>query len=88
MNVHRVSPEQLASKTHYSKELIERGISGELIPIPSVFLHNCVSAFGLTSARTRFFEETEDLLSDEECVSLLKPKPEMPPRQGDFWDYQ
>ena len=88
MNAHRITPEELAKRTHFSKELIERGINGEPMPITSPFLHDCVNAFGLTSARAKFFEETVDELSDEACIKLLKPEPAMPPRQGNFWEYQ
>ena len=87
MNAHRVTPKQLAYQTRYSQELIERGISGEPVPITSAFLRACVMAFGLTSGRTKYYEDTVEILSDDELKALLKPEPAMPPRQGNFWDY-
>lgn len=87
MNVHKITPQQLSLTTGYSRGHIERGLKGEPIEIGISFLRDCVMAFGLTSGRTRYYEETVENLSWEECVRLLKPTPAMPPRQGDFWDY-
>lgn len=87
MNERRLTPADLAYKTGYSKNHIERGIEGEPIPITDDFIHKCVMAFGLTSGRARYYEETVDILSYDECVKLIKPAPSMPHRQGNFWDY-
>jgi hypothetical protein len=87
MNERRLTPLELHYKTGYSVEHIERGTAGDLIPITSDFLRNCVVVFGLISGRTKYYEETVDILTYEECVDLLKPPPAMPPRQGNFWDY-
>lgn len=87
MNERRFTPKDLANRTQYSQDLIERGIRGEPIPITPPFLLDCVTAFGLTSGRTKYYEETADDLSYNECVELLKPPPAMPPRQSNFWEY-
>ena len=86
MNVHRITPKELAYKTPYSQDLIEKGISGESVPITSPFLQACVMAFGLTSSRTRYYEETIETLPDDELERLIKPLPAMLPHQGNFWD--
>jgi len=85
MNEKRFTPQKLASLTGYPLQLIERGVTGEPVPIEHA-LHKFVEAFGLTSGRMKFYEETDDLLSYEECRKLIKPPPAMPPRQGNFWD--
>lgn len=86
MNVHRITPKVLADKTPYSKDLIDRGIGGEPVPITSDFSRACVNVFGLKSARAKYYEDTDDILSDDELETLLRPQPAMPPRQGNFWD--
>ena len=89
MNVHNITPKALAQKTPYSQDLIERGIGGDPIPITDDFIRKCVMAFGLKSAsRAKFYEETDDILSYDECRKLIKPSPSMPPPQGNFWDYR
>jgi len=84
MNERRITPQKLASRARYSQDLIERGISGEPVPIRHA-LRSFVEAFGLRSGR--FYEETVDSLTDDKCKELLKPPSAMPPRQGNFWDY-
>ena len=86
MNVHHINPKVLAYRTPYSQDLIEKGINGEPVPITSDFLRACAMAFGLTSGRTKYYEETVEILSDDELEALLKPQSAMPPRQGNFWD--
>ena len=88
MNERRLTPTGLAARTGYSKNEIERGIGGEPVEIGVDFLRDCVLAFGLTSGRRKYFEETGvENLSWDECVKLIKPPPAVPPRQGNFWDY-
>jgi hypothetical protein len=87
MNERRIMPQELARMTGYSKNLIEKGICGDPVPVTEDFLQNCVTAFGLTNARAMYFEDTLDILSHDELVQLIKPPPAMPPRQGNFWDY-
>jgi len=86
LNERRLTPLKLAFQTEYSKKDIERGIRGEPVEITVDFLRDCVLAFGLTSGRTKHYEETADDLPWDECVRLIKPPPAMPPRQGNFWD--
>ena len=86
MNEHRITPAELANRTGYKREHIERGVNGELIPITLDFLRDCVTAFGLTSGRTKHYEDTVEILSSYECISLIKPRPAMPPKQGNFWE--
>ncbi|MBI4285206.1 MAG: hypothetical protein HY670_04800 [Chloroflexi bacterium] len=87
MRERRITPERLSSLTGYPVDRIRRGIKGEPVEITDDFLRECVMAFGLTSGRTRSYEETVDTLSFDECVNMLKPPPAMPPRQGNFWDW-
>ena len=80
-----VSPQALARSTGYPEDRIERGLRGEPQPLPSYFLHACVNVFVLRSARARFFEETDDVLSDDECMAILtRPSPPSH-RQGRLW---
>jgi hypothetical protein len=85
MNRDGMTPEGLASLTRHPIDRVERGLRGELEPLPSYFLHECVSVFRLTSARAKFIEDTDDIYSDEECMELLAQQA-TPPRQGNFWD--
>ena len=81
-----LTPEELAHRVRYSPDLIQRGISGEPVPIRHA-LRSFVEAFSLRSAsRAKFYEETDDVLSDDECKELLKPPTPMRPRQRNFWD--
>ncbi len=86
MNKRGIGPQALANATGYSIDRIERGLRGEREPLSSDFLHACVNAFGLISARAKFFEETDEILGDDECMELLGPLPAVPPRQGKLWD--
>jgi hypothetical protein len=86
MNVHRIDPEQLADKTPYSKDLIERGIRGEHVPMTSDFKRACVRAFGSVNARATSFGRPIGNMSDEGLDEILKPESAMPPRQGNFWE--
>jgi hypothetical protein len=94
MGVHRFTPKKLASQTPYSQSLIEKGISGEPIPLTLPFLRACVKAFGSAMGRIdccgRIVDDgkTVDDMPYDECVDILKPPPEMPPRQGNFWEYE
>ena len=83
-NHHLVTPEMLSKNTrNYSKQTIERGFKGDHVVITLDFLNDCVTAFGLASGRTR---NTNNNLSWEVCIDLLKPLAAMPPRQGNFWE--
>ena len=85
MNKLGIGLKTLADATVYSRDRIQRGLKGEPEPLSSDFLHDCVIVFGLKSARAKFFEETDDILSDDECMELLR-QPAIPPRQGNLWD--
>ncbi len=87
MNERRITPEELAHKTQYSPDLIERGVRGEPIPITDDFIHKCVMAFNLTSSRIKYFEETVYDLPYDECIEIIGPPSAMPPRQGNFWNW-
>jgi len=81
-----LTTEKLASRARCSRDLIERGISGEPVPIRHA-LRNFVEAFGLRSAsRAKFYEETEDILTDEEYIELLTAPLTKNPRQGKLGD--
>ena len=81
-----IGPRALANATRHPKDRIERGLRGEPEPLPSYFLHACVNVFGLKSARAKFFEETDDILSDDECMALLRRPSAISPRQGNLWN--
>ena len=87
MNERKVDPESLAQGTRYSLHNIEEGLKGEVVPLTLGFLRDCVRVLRLASGRIKYFEETEDILSYDECVDLLKPKPMMPPHQSNFWEW-
>ena len=86
MNERRILPQELARRTGFSQQHIERGIKGEPVPIRHA-LPYFIKAFGITSARQKGPEDTVDILTYDECIKLLKPPPAMPPYQGNFWDY-
>jgi hypothetical protein len=81
-----ISPQALANATGYPKDHIEGGRRGEPEPLTSHFLHACINVFGLKSARAKFFEETDDVLSDDECMTLLRRPSAISHRQGSLWD--
>jgi hypothetical protein len=90
MNERRVDPETLASKTCYSKSKIGRGLSGEPVEISLPFLHDCAIAFDLVSARAELNTRNvriDTILSYEYYIELIKPPSAMPPRQGNFWEW-
>lgn len=66
-----MTSETLSRLTGRPKDSIDRGMGGETEPLSSYFLHACVDAFGLRSSRHRSFEDTDDDLSDDECIELL-----------------
>lgn len=84
MNRHGITPEALTRLTRYPTDHVERGLRGETEPLSSDFLHACVILFGLRSARAKFFEETDDIYSDERMELLAQQA--TPPRQDNFWD--
>jgi len=94
MNIHRITPEELASKTPYSLDLIKKGISGEPIPITREFVRDCViKAFRLLEVEmdgrikdVNYVKPVMDL-SYEEYMERMKPPPAMPPKQGNFWEW-
>jgi len=88
MNERRVIPKQVAYHTGYPLKFIEKGIAGEPAQITLAFLQDFVTALGLTSGRTKHYEDTAEILSWEDCVEAIKPTPAVPPRQGNFWEWQ
>ena len=71
---------ELARHTGRTKEYIRKVIDGEPVEIALEFLQSCVMAFGRMSAR--FYEDTPEILTLDQCVGLIKP---LPPRQGKLW---
>ncbi len=92
MNMHRITPKKIAYLTKYPIDRIMKGTSGELIPITTSFLNRCVRVFGLVDSRAQLnakaqsYEDTDESLSYDECMRLIKPPPAMPPLQGNFWE--
>ena len=85
MKKYGIEPAGLAGLTGYPKYRIEEGIRNGTEWLTSDFIHACVDVFGLRNARNRSFEDTADVLTDEECIQLLTSPLTMPPRQGNFW---
>ncbi|MFH1788268.1 MAG: hypothetical protein ABH834_02670 [Candidatus Altiarchaeota archaeon] len=77
-----ITPRQLAYETGYSEENIRKGLNGEAISITDEFARDFVRLFGLVSGRMRSIEETEDVLSGEECRALIKSILNRRPTQG------
>lgn len=73
----------LARRTHQPLEYIQRGIQYGNEWLTSDFVHDCVDAFRLHNARSRGIEDTVDVLTDEECITLLI-EPLQDQRQGSF----
>ena len=82
MNYRGLTPRELAQRTKYPQDRLERGIRGEPEPIKHALL-DFVYALNPPSGRGKFYEEGYDILTDDELKALLKPPP---PRQGNFWD--
>jgi len=80
-----ISPMQLAQRTGLSPDSIRRGLRGEPEPIMHK-LQELFDAFGLKSTRQKSFEDTSDILSDDEYKEGLKSPPAMPPHQGSLFD--
>lgn len=72
----------------YTEYRIENGIRNGNEWITSDFLHACVDIFGLRSSRQRGTEETDEVLTDEECIEMLTAplRTAGRPRQGQLWD--
>jgi hypothetical protein len=87
MKEKRVTPDKLARQTQYPADRINRGIGGEREPIPRNFLIACVRVFGLLDARKDPYGQLLYVMSDDDLWRFLKPKPGMPPRQGNFWEW-
>lgn len=82
MNHLGITPKELARRTNYPQDRIERGINGKLEPIRHKLL-DFVYALNPPATRGRFYEEGYEILTDEELKNCLKPPA---PRQGNFWD--
>ncbi|MBA7581144.1 hypothetical protein ES708_23046 [subsurface metagenome] len=82
----QIAPAKLSSLTGYSTDRIEKGIGGGTEWLSSDFVHDCVDAFGLISARNRSVEDTADVFTDEECIQLLTSPLKVSPHQGGFWE--
>ncbi|HEY4712479.1 MAG TPA: helix-turn-helix transcriptional regulator [Dehalococcoidia bacterium] len=80
-----MSSMQLAQRTGLSQDSIERGIRGQPEPVMHK-LQELFDAFGLKSTRQKSFEDTSDILSEDEYKEGLKPPPAAPPRQGSLFD--
>ena len=87
MREHRVTPDELARRTLYPIDLINKGIRGEYAPITHGFLVACVKIFGSFDTRQDPYGQLIDTMSDDDLWRLLKPKAAMPPRQGNFWEW-
>ena len=89
MRERKITPAELSRRTGYTRGYIERGINGESVEISVDFLRRCVGAMIINpvSGRTSDYEKAISTFSYDDCVELLKPPPAMPPRQGNFWDW-
>jgi hypothetical protein len=84
-----ISPIKLANQTGQSRDFIERGIKGEPERLELRFLQNCVRTliYNPISGRTNEYDKVITSLSFQDCVRLLKPSPQMPPRSGNPWEW-
>jgi transcriptional regulator with XRE-family HTH domain len=80
-----MSSMQLAQRTGLPQDSIERGIRGQPEPVMHK-LQELFDAFGLKSTRQKSFEDTSDILSEDEYKEGLKPPPAAPPHQGSLFD--
>jgi hypothetical protein len=87
MNERRITPQRLAKAIGFSRTDVERGLKGEPVPIRHA-LPTVIVALGLIDAREKGPENIADVLTYDKCLELLKPPPAMPPRQGNFWEYE
>lgn len=84
MNKRGLTPKELAHRTKYRQDRLERGIRGEPEPIRHA-LRDFAYALNLPSGREgRFYEETIETLSDAELVEIITSP--VRPRQGKLWD--
>jgi hypothetical protein len=88
MNEYKVGPRKLAELTGYSIAIILKGVYGEPALITDDFLRKCVRAFRLTNGRIDPKNPTDinNILTREECISILRPPPAMPPYGKNFWE--
>jgi hypothetical protein len=91
MQEQRIDPARVSYLTNFPEQNIKRGINGEPIPIPLMFLKRFIKTLGLVSTRSgnirsQSCEDPLDSMSYDECMKLIKPPPAMPPRQGYFWE--
>jgi hypothetical protein len=86
MEILNITPAILARVTGYSEETIRRGCRNGDERLASYMLPVFVDAFGLRNARNRSFEDTADLLTDEECIELLTEPLRQKPHQSNMWD--
>ena len=80
-----ISSMQLAQRIGLPQDSIERGIRGQPEPVMHK-LQELFDAFGLKSTRQKSFEDTSDILSEDEYKNGLKPPPAAPLRQGSLFD--
>jgi len=86
MEILNITPADLARVTGYSEETIKRGCKSRLERLSSNMLPSFVDAFGLRNARNRSFEDTADILTDEECIELLTASLRNQPKQNTLWN--
>ena len=86
MNIKVISPNELARLTHFPIAAIEKGIRTFVEPVSSDFIHECIEVFGLSNARNRSYEDTSELLTDNEAIQLLTDILNEEKKQGNFWD--
>ena len=86
LNEKHITLAELARRTGYHNvALIERRIKNREA-LPTDFLSDCVDVFGLKTASRAKFEDTADILTDDECREhLTEPLRRMHP-QGKFWE--
>jgi len=80
-----ISPSEVARYVGLSRENIVKGLKGEFIWLSSNQLALFVDYFGLRNARTKSFEDTADMLTDEERIDLLTAPLREEPRQSTLW---
>jgi hypothetical protein len=88
MNIHRITPRQLAQRTEYSIFFIFKGVKGETALITDEFLRKCVEVFGSANGRIDPYNpiNPSSHLTRQECIDVLRPPSAMPTGEKNFWE--
>jgi hypothetical protein len=86
MEEKNISASEIAYSVGLSREAVVKGLKGEFVWLASNHLPLFVDYFGLRNGRSKSFEDTADILTDEECIELLIAPLKEEPRQSTLWE--